>query len=710
MDSVPNIGRVATEVLVIAADRSLRSALRRLQEVPAPWVVVVRSHESGTFYYAYRRHELDQLETTHRQLLDGLLQDALELHEWSSSARARGGRPIGAPHPGRDSPATGRIVDFDAAGQIVAVGEYRDRLVEWTEVAEPGAPNDTVRNDLAVPAAHQDRESPLETFDLGPMRGGYHGNIASAEPAEPREVIDGAAPARIDLVEPAEIEVVISAETKSEIEIGRSQRIDFRIEFSEDALPLAASAAATARSDVPIIILLSVENEALGIVGSGEMKVFPPASGQPSVGNFIVKGLKAGVVRLAVTFRQGGSELGVIGLAVEVVANGAKERSAQGRATATPADPADDDKLAVMIEQRAENGRVFYRYTLHSEALNIQYEAFDSKPLLDRGGGAATIAQAFVERIYTRVTQELKSYDDLKALQREARALGAGLSRELFEPDVARRLWPLRDRVKLIQIRSWEPYIPWELVRLHNPDTDETDDRFLAEYSLVRTLTDREPVRQLPMKKWSYLAATYPMGSFAPVGAELNYFTSTTTPSLLARSIAPDPIAATKDAFYDALAEGQFDVLHISCHAESAHQSIEDASLIIGDATAPGASKPHLIQVNAETVRNEAKLMGRRPLVFLNACETARVGAVLTAWGGWPNVFVRAGAGAFVGAAWAVRDKPAAAFATAFYEALWNEKTLAEAAGAARQAAKKFGDASWLAFKVYGHPRARRTA
>jgi hypothetical protein len=57
---------------------------------------------------------------------------------------------------------------------------------------------------------------------------------------------------------------------------------------------------------------------------------------------------------------------------------------------------------------------------------------------------------------------------------------------------------------------------------------------------------------------------------------------------------------------------------------------------------------------------------------------------------------------------WAVRDKPAAAFSTAFYEALLNDKTLAEAASAARESAKKFGDASWLAFKVYGHPRARR--
>ena len=313
-----------------------------------------------------------------------------------------------------------------------------------------------------------------------------------------------------------------------------------------------------------------------------------------------------------------------------------------------------------------------------------------------------------MERIYARVTQELRSFDDLKALQREARALGATLARELFDPDVARRLWPLRDRIKLIQIRSWEPYIPWELVRLHDPDSSDIDERFLAEYNLVRTLTDRPPTRRLAMRDWSYLAAHFPMGSLPAVGAELDYFTGNQTKSLSARAVKPTAISATKDAFYDALADAKFDVLHISCHAESQHQSIEDASLIIGDMTPPGSNRPELIQINTETVRSEANLTARAPLVFLNACETGRVGAVLTAWGGWPNVFVRCGAGAFVGSSWAVRDKPAATFATAFYEALWSDKTLAEAAGAARQAAKLSGDASWLAFKVYGHPRARR--
>ena len=158
------------------------------------------------------------------------------------------------------------------------------------------------------------------------------------------------------------------------------------------------------------------------------------------------------------------------------------------------------------------------------------------------------------------------------------------------------------------------------------------------------------------------------------------------------------------------LAAGDFDVLHISCHAESPQQSIDRAKLVIGDEIPPGSSQARLVEVDTITVEAEARLKQRKPLVFLNACETGREGAVLTAWGGWPNVFLRAGAGAFVGSSWPVRDKPAAVFSIAFYNALLDGKTLAEAAEAARAAAKKLGDASWLAFKVYGHPRARRLA
>jgi CHAT domain-containing protein len=68
---------------------------------------------------------------------------------------------------------------------------------------------------------------------------------------------------------------------------------------------------------------------------------------------------------------------------------------------------------------------------------------------------------------------------------------------------------------------------------------------------------------------------------------------------------------------------------------------------------------------------------------------------------------VQAGAGAFIGTSWPVREMPAAAFSEAFYDTLLKHRPLADAASEGRAAAKALGDASWLAYTVYGQPAAR---
>lgn len=666
-------------VLVVAANRSMQSVLARTAKSNPAWIVVVRLHGTHVYRYAYRLQELRQHKMNFPDRLSSPIEESLDLRETKASTSYRGGRRIDS-QEGREGPAASRAVDLDAAGRIIGIGELDA-------------------------AARLDRQHSLplgvpDSFDLGPTRGRSGRRI----PDLPSENSFQKTPAELDY-----IGVTLSANTNNELQVGHEQEVTFRIELSAVARPQGPSLDTKAAPDKPIVVSLTVEDPAIGIVTGSEQRVDPPTLEQPlRSGSFRIRGFRSGVSRLAVIFRQAGSDLGAIGLAIAIVAEEAKPTQIEGAAVAAARDVADDDKLALLVEQRVDGGNVTYNFTLHSEALDLIYRKFSSRPLLDRGDGRASTSSAFVERIYQRVTKELRSVDDLKQLERDARALGSKLSRELFEPEVAKVIWPLRDRIKLVQVVSWEPLIPWELVRLHNPDSGEVDDKFLAEYNLVRTLSDEQPVRKLPLKKWRYFNAAYPMGSLPPVGAELTYFTGSSEKSLRARSITADPIPASRDALYDALADGDFDVLHISCHADASHQSIEGASLIIGDEVRPGETQPHQIEIDTLTVEAEAKLRGNRPLVFLNACETGRMGPVLTQLGGWPIVFLRAGAGAFVGTTWAVRDKPAAAFARAFYEALLDGKSLAEAASAARTSAKVLGDASWLAFKVYGHPRAHR--
>ena len=44
---------------------------------------------------------------------------------------------------------------------------------------------------------------------------------------------------------------------------------------------------------------------------------------------------------------------------------------------------------------------------------------------------------------------------------------------------------------------------------------------FLAEYGLIRTLSDRSPPRELPARKWTYHRAQFPSGMYPAVGAEI---------------------------------------------------------------------------------------------------------------------------------------------------------------------------------------------
>jgi CHAT domain-containing protein len=248
---------------------------------------------------------------------------------------------------------------------------------------------------------------------------------------------------------------------------------------------------------------------------------------------------------------------------------------------------------------------------------------------------------------------------------------------------------------------SWEPYIPWELVKLALPNEQKTDAHFLSQYGMVRWLAGHGASRKLPLQRWSYYAATYPNNPADNVTNEVAYFTT----SLPQRGIQPVQIASTYEAFIEALQNPNFDVLHVACHGDVKEDNIERAELVLTDELVNG--RPQLVSISANVVGKVARLSASRPLVFLNACAAGRLGESLTTWGGWPSRLIAAGAGSVVGASWPVRDLAANRFATAFYEALLDTKPLATAASEARSAAAGTGDATWLAFKVFGDPHAR---
>jgi uncharacterized protein associated with vWA-MoxR-VMAP ternary system len=114
----------AEHFVTVGADRSLGSTLRRMRDEDARGVVVVRTvpDNAEAYYYVFRRSELERLAKDYPDRKEWTIGRAMDVHEWTSSMTSRSGRPTG-PAYGRDGPAAGRIVDFDAVGRVVAIGE-----------------------------------------------------------------------------------------------------------------------------------------------------------------------------------------------------------------------------------------------------------------------------------------------------------------------------------------------------------------------------------------------------------------------------------------------------------------------------------------------------------------------------------------------------------------------------------------------------------
>ncbi len=196
-----------------------------------------------------------------------------------------------------------------------------------------------------------------------------------------------------------------------------------------------------------------------------------------------------------------------------------------------------------------------------------------------------------------------------------------------------------------------------------------------------------------------YVIPDYHQTSFAlPAAAEEAGF--------LEKHFNATRVSPEQQAVRDLIAEpGSFDLLHFACHGQSEQESIGHSALLLNGIAGRNPYEPErFTETLAASFSDLEAPGGNRPLVTVNACQTGRSGYKLTGIGGFANAFLNGGAGAFIGALWSVGDAPARTFIETLYTAMIDGSNLSEAAIKARKAARKAGDATWLAYVVYGHP------
>jgi hypothetical protein len=565
----------------------------------------------------------------------------------------------------------------------VTVGPYTDvKGLARAVVVEAGRPVGVILADSESGRI----EFGLENSSIGsmfPLSGGDGAKeIAPPAPAVPEPAATPASPA-----EPAARALAASAPGEAVLDdiVPLQVRLTAAGDSPAGSLPVVAANGST-------IDLLVKPLHGLEVAGSdlASIVVAGPEESLPVL--FKLRATALGEAAAQLFAFQDNQPLGALTVALNVVDATARPRV--DRTTTLPlpdeAPPAPD--LTLLVLERTVNGEteITLRLSALDPALGLNLKPFGPVRL-------RMSPQAYFQEFFRDIERmPLESESDARKADRRMQRKGAQLFQALFPPDLQSLLWSLRERIGAMQIQSDEPWIPWELCRLVGEEEGRiAEGPFLCEaFAVTRWMPGISQKPQLTLNQIGLIAPGD--SGLAYAADEVEFLTA-----LASDTRTVTPIGANYLDVTDALTAGVYSVLHFTGHgvfrAPDPNQS--GMELEEGDQLVP------------EDVSGIVRNLGNAsPLVFLNACQLGRSDFSLTDIGGWAAQFLRADAAAFIGAYWSVYDDSALAFARTLYNRLLAGEAIAEAAHAARLAARDDGDPSWLAYTVFAHPAARVAA
>jgi hypothetical protein len=518
---------------------------------------------------------------------------------------------------------------------------------------------------------------------------------------------------------PQKVTYHFRAEMEDEVLVQRVTTI--QVTLSRDALGLETDEAAQEGEFKPDpqkkLIIQIVPQVNFDVVGEDRVEInLLTETEWPRDFYFDVRPTSVGSGEVWVMARQGQVSLAYLSLSPRIVeTRNRKSEKVKSEAVADETPALSEPLHQLRIFEQRDGERVWFMYELYSPTLDI-FDKFNSEPL-------RTERKDYVEHLYKRIEKYwLSTNADVKSFTRELRAFGGELFDELFPEKLRKILWKHRDELKSIMVMSTEPFIPWEMVHLKEPETSNLPDetKFLGQLGLVRWLhTVGWPPKQLKIREGRarYVIPQYPMQKLRLPEAEKES-------QFLRRMFSATPVEANLDAVHEVISKpGEFDLLHFACHGYAEQDNISNAGLMLQGrlervGTGAGAEERYIPDTLSAIYAGQYSRLkaadNNRPLVVLNACQTGREGYSLTGIGGFAEAFLKGGAGAFVGTLWSVGDSPARSFTETLYRELRGEpgrkpSNLADAAIAAREKAREAGDATWLAYAVYGHPHMKVT-
>ena len=696
---------VETNFIYLDASATREEVLKEIQACRPAYVIAERLHHGETLRYGLRVEEvLEALRGRGNETLEG----ALSLREEDASGSADVRDPAWpARRFGRSTKERVVVVEN---GRILGIAEPStepqrlENLVSQANGLLFGGATGALAAQRAMP-----HFGPVLAQSAGTRGGVLAPVLRGASGAVEKELLlpafpDGTAPQnegrknvachllaemedRVGLMQPAEVAVTLSRE---EIEV-RSES------FARTSLPAAPDSAFTLQ------LILKANFAALPET-TLERQVNAPAPGRPETHFFDLQATHAGDGEVLVRVLRESQLLATLGLKCRIEEKRERRGRARAEASVLAASPSLRPPHQLAIFEIKRGDEILYQYILDSEPLNLKH-CFESRPLRqDR--------RAYIARVYEDLnTAYVSTTSDSAEFWEKLRSIGAELWDELIPEPLQKILWEKRASIDGIVVFSEEPFIPWELVHFKPPGTGlPEEEAFFAQRGLLRWLHNAgwppTELRASTGGRCCYVVPKYP-GTLVLNATEQEA-------AYVKRRFEARCVEPTMMAIKQLLQSPEkFDLLHFAGHGMAEGGQIERAELLLegrieGDQYVTKALPVRVVEQGPNLVCPD----GTRPIVTLNACDVGRAGHKLTAIGGFARAFLTHGAGVFCGPMWPVGDTAALMFVQTLYDALCDGGAdLAQATIKARMAVRtqdrRIGRATWLAYTVYGNPRAK---
>ena len=688
---------IDTDIIIATAGTPIGACRQAIETANPSYVVVSRPHHGETLNYAFSAEEIMEQAASNDSSVP--LIDAMNLHETDASEERPLNGSMEPPQPrGARSLSRGVVLSDDGPiGVLPEKSEPRgvSELVKLAGLStRAGDPAGRILLRRAMPTFDRKAGAAVtERFDrMAAMR--FPTTSLEGSPSVP--------PAHLA---PPPVTCRFHAEMDEEVVLDRTATVEVIVsrEVIERATGIASQTGEAQIDESRKLIIQVFPKINFESRDEGRAEIDPPPPGRPQKLLFDVRATDVGEGEVQVIARQGQIPLCTLSLKPQIVAT----RGAAARKTSVVAETTEAKRLPAPLDQMTirerRNGKVLtYEYQL--DFANLPGRHWEpSAPFKGK-------REAYVARLYEKIEDRwISTNNDVEAFTEELRAFGGALYDELFPKNLQRFLWKHRARLNSIQVISDEPFIPWELVHLKDPDEPGLPDEtiFMGQLGVVRWLGPAGwPPDQLKVREGRahYVIPHYPHPDYKlPEAEEEAKFLEE---KFKAERVEPQ-INPVRELLKRA---GTLDLLHFACHGAAEMDNKSEARLLLEGRIEGGQYIKEFMTAEEAGQYMRIKGTDNAPMIVLNACQAGRAGYKLTGIGGFAQAFLLAGAGVFVGTLWSVGDTPARTFTETLYkELLEKQATLAEATINAREAARLAGDATWLAYVVYGYPYLRLT-